>query len=176
MSSSLIFVCLLVIAFDFVFRFSCRHQLLFAIINCYPCLRGSLILSLTRFVFRFFINRFVTSSSLFIYTKFVVRAFTQFVVSVLAHVTCPHPSHVSSPMSLLRRWHAFEYGVCSVSCGGGVRIRTVQCVQGVLGSDQFAILPDAICPPPAPTNRMPCGMVDCTPEWHPDEWSEVRHA
>ena len=91
---------------------------------------------------------------------------------VLTHVTCPHPCHVS----LLCRWHAFEYGLCSVSCGGGVRIRTVQCVQGVLGSDKFAILPDAICPPPAPTNRKPCGMVDCSPEWHPDEWSEVRHA
>ncbi|KAI0210581.1 Protein madd-4 [Lamellibrachia satsuma] len=70
------------------------------------------------------------------------------------------------------RWHTFEYGPCSVSCGGGVRIRPVQCVQGVIGSEQFAILPGSICPPPAPSNRVPCNLLDCSPEWAPSEWSK----
>ena len=60
-----------------------------------------------------------------------------------------------------------------MTCGNGVRIRPVQCVRGTLGSDQFTILPNAICTLRAPSSSKPCRRVDCPSKWEVDAWSEV---
>ncbi|XP_015253243.1 PREDICTED: A disintegrin and metalloproteinase with thrombospondin motifs 13 [Cyprinodon variegatus] len=74
------------------------------------------------------------------------------------HTTCQLPS--CPP-----RWDAAGFGACSVSCGGGVRVRRVQCVQKH-GSDVVKV-PDSECP----SDKTPHSVEKCNLHHCPARWS-----
>ncbi|CAG5921033.1 unnamed protein product [Menidia menidia] len=69
------------------------------------------------------------------------------------------------------RWDVGKFGTCSASCGGGVRVRSVQCVQK-LGSD-VVMVPDSECSSQtAPHTTEKCNMHHCPARWHVSEPGE----
>ncbi|XP_038143509.1 A disintegrin and metalloproteinase with thrombospondin motifs 13 isoform X3 [Cyprinodon tularosa] len=74
------------------------------------------------------------------------------------HTTCQLPS--CPP-----RWDAAGFGACSASCGGGVRVRHVQCVQKD-GSDVKKV-PDSECP----SDKTPHSVEKCNLHHCPARWS-----
>ncbi|XP_061586202.1 A disintegrin and metalloproteinase with thrombospondin motifs 13 [Cololabis saira] len=77
------------------------------------------------------------------------------------HTTCQLPS--CPP-----RWDAGKFGACSASCGGGVRMRPVRCVQK-RGSDLVPV-PDSECSSDtAPPTTERCNLQHCPARWHVSE-------
>ncbi|CAL8098997.1 unnamed protein product [Orchesella dallaii] len=68
------------------------------------------------------------------------------------------------------RWNVSDFGPCSKPCGGGVMIREVNCIHEVTRGNTV-IVPNVICPQPAPKTERLCNAVHCPPYWEPGEWS-----
>ncbi|MFZ5439745.1 MAG: thrombospondin type-1 domain-containing protein [Myxococcota bacterium] len=63
-------------------------------------------------------------------------------------------------------WVASEFGACSASCGGGVRERTVRCLDSA-----GAELPESACAGVKPATQETCQTGACaTPAWQAGEW------
>lgn len=88
-------------------------------------------------------------------------------------------------LHLLLRWRAGPWGVCSVTCGSGNRLRDVECVQEITPSLVMRIA-DGACTEPniLPTTEI-CEMPQCEfdtkaatttlppPQWSVGTWSSV---
>lgn len=58
------------------------------------------------------------------------------------------------------RWDTGPFGACSVSCGGGERVRPVRCVQKDIAN--VVIVPDSECAPDmAPNTVEKCNQQHC---------------
>uniref|UniRef100_A0AAX7SR96 BPTI/Kunitz inhibitor domain-containing protein n=1 Tax=Astatotilapia calliptera TaxID=8154 RepID=A0AAX7SR96_ASTCA len=74
------------------------------------------------------------------------------------------------PCPQIRSWQTGEWNACSVTCGGGSQVRSVQCVSNDVSGPR--VVEDAICaayadaPPPLQT----CNMQKCA-EYHVTGWS-----
>ncbi|GLV43482.1 no long nerve cord [Carabus blaptoides fortunei] len=66
------------------------------------------------------------------------------------------------------RWSTGEWGACSVSCGGGSRLRQVQCVEEV--NSTRTKVSEHNCRGHRPRYQEPCNQMDC-PKWHTSPWS-----
>ncbi|XP_050972765.1 A disintegrin and metalloproteinase with thrombospondin motifs 13 isoform X2 [Labeo rohita] len=69
------------------------------------------------------------------------------------------------------RWQAGELGDCSVSCGMGVTVRSVQCVQ-YEGGIERVVEEDRCDPVNKPPITAPCFTHVCSFHWDVHEWSE----
>lgn len=76
-------------------------------------------------------------------------------------------------MKWLCRWQAGEQGDCSVSCGMGVAVRSVRCVQYEGGVER--LVEENRCDPGnKPPVTAPCFTQVCSFHWDVPEWSEVN--
>ena len=74
------------------------------------------------------------------------------------------------------RWRIGDFGVCSVTCGGGLMSREVTCVQEVSRVvDKVLTLPDFMCQKPVPQRVRECNTQFCPANWATGFWSEVSH-
>uniref|UniRef100_A0A8B9GS02 ADAM metallopeptidase with thrombospondin type 1 motif, 18 n=1 Tax=Astyanax mexicanus TaxID=7994 RepID=A0A8B9GS02_ASTMX len=71
------------------------------------------------------------------------------------------------------QWSVGEWGVCSVSCGGGRQVRTLQCVRKVMYQREEAGS-HLHCPAPTPAHTQPCNTQACPPEWGTGTWTQVH--
>ena len=72
------------------------------------------------------------------------------------------------------RWKVSDFTLCTKSCGGGIQTRTVACIQEVAhGGSNVITLDNAECPQPPPTPQQFCSVIDCTAEWHTQQWTKV---
>ncbi|CAL7946132.1 unnamed protein product [Xylocopa violacea] len=68
------------------------------------------------------------------------------------------------------KWVAGEWSMCSASCGGGSRTRTIFCTEE--NGNETTKLPDHKCNSShRPRNQETCNTVSC-PMWETDKWSE----
>lgn len=66
--------------------------------------------------------------------------------------------------------------MCSVSCGGGIMHRDVECIQEfAVGFRNGIHLPDYMCEQPVPTRNRKCNSIDCHSEWLSGPWSKVNY-
>lgn len=66
--------------------------------------------------------------------------------------------------------------MCSVSCGGGIMHRDVECIQEfAVGFRNEIHLPDYMCEQPVPTRNRQCNSIDCHSEWMSGPWSKVNY-
>lgn len=71
------------------------------------------------------------------------------------------------------RWKVTSLGPCSASCGLGIAIRSVACVQ--LDQGQDTEVDEVSCAALVrPQGSVPCLMADCIYRWHVSSWTEVR--
>lgn len=66
------------------------------------------------------------------------------------------------------KWHTGDWGACSVSCGGGSRIRQVYCVEEA-NSTRIRVN-EMKCMGHKPRFQEACNQFDC-PTWHSSSWS-----
>ncbi|XP_026471091.1 ADAMTS-like protein 3 [Ctenocephalides felis] len=66
------------------------------------------------------------------------------------------------------KWMVSEWGECSASCEGGVRIRVVNCVEEDNGT--IIKVPDSNCRLDRPRTQEPCGLRGCS-RWETRNWS-----
>uniref|UniRef100_A0A8C7CX54 Papilin a, proteoglycan-like sulfated glycoprotein n=1 Tax=Oncorhynchus kisutch TaxID=8019 RepID=A0A8C7CX54_ONCKI len=71
-----------------------------------------------------------------------------------------------------RRWTTGEWNACSVSCGGGSQVRSVQCVSHDASGPR--VVEDGVCAAytPAPPTLQTCSMQRCA-SWRASGWSLV---
>lgn len=68
------------------------------------------------------------------------------------------------------KWVAGEWSVCSASCGGGSRTRTIFCTEE--NGNETTKLPDHKCSSThKPRNQETCNTISC-PMWETNKWSE----
>lgn len=69
-------------------------------------------------------------------------------------------------------WQTGEWNACSVTCGGGSQVRSVQCVSNDVSGPR--VVEDAICAAyaDAPPSLQTCNMQKCA-EYHVTGWSAV---
>ncbi|XP_061197247.1 A disintegrin and metalloproteinase with thrombospondin motifs 6-like [Saccostrea echinata] len=68
-------------------------------------------------------------------------------------------------------WSVSDWSHCSVTCGGGRKMRTVICVQ-VLSLNEKTILLDSSCSLSKPRTHRHCRRLDCPPVWITGEWGK----
>ncbi|XP_021917210.1 ADAMTS-like protein 1 [Zootermopsis nevadensis] len=66
------------------------------------------------------------------------------------------------------KWAVYDWGPCSVTCGGGSRFRYVQCAEE--GNGTRSKVPEYLCHGHKPRYQEPCNVMDC-PAWNTGEWS-----
>uniref|UniRef100_A0A3P9JHV4 ADAM metallopeptidase with thrombospondin type 1 motif, 13 n=1 Tax=Oryzias latipes TaxID=8090 RepID=A0A3P9JHV4_ORYLA len=66
------------------------------------------------------------------------------------------------------RWMAGKFGTCSASCGGGVRVRPVRCVQKQ-GSDVVKVSDSECSADNAPSTTEKCSLQNCPARWRVSE-------
>ncbi|XP_065189279.1 SCO-spondin-like [Sycon ciliatum] len=77
-----------------------------------------------------------------------------------------------SEVSCSAYWHPNEYGECTVTCGGGVQDRIVQCLQ-LQATGQRVAVDDLLCEfDLRPVEIQACRQTDCPPEWHTTAYGE----
>ncbi|CAI5438462.1 unnamed protein product [Caenorhabditis angaria] len=72
-------------------------------------------------------------------------------------------------------WLLSKFSECSVSCGGGISKRSVQCAQTVSkseGADSYIILRDERCHLKKPIEQEPCNVLSCPATWVTAQWTE----
>ncbi|KAF5289701.1 hypothetical protein FQR65_LT11755, partial [Abscondita terminalis] len=67
------------------------------------------------------------------------------------------------------KWHTTDWGSCSVSCGGGSRLRQVYCVEETRNKTKIKI-GEQKCPGRKPRYQEPCNQMIC-PKWQASPWS-----
>ncbi|XP_075215247.1 ADAMTS-like no long nerve cord [Lycorma delicatula] len=68
------------------------------------------------------------------------------------------------------KWITEEWGRCTVTCGGGTKLRHVFCSQEANGTRSK--VPDHMCKGHKPRLLEPCNPLPCPPTWVAGEWSE----
>ncbi|XP_060536482.1 protein madd-4 isoform X2 [Cylas formicarius] len=66
------------------------------------------------------------------------------------------------------KWYAGDWGPCSVSCGGGSKLRQVHCVEET--NNTKIRVDDSECAGQKPWHQEPCNNADC-PTWFTTKWS-----
>lgn len=66
------------------------------------------------------------------------------------------------------KWHVLEWGPCSVTCGGGSRLRQVHCVEEA--NNTKIRINEGKCGARKPHFQEACNQIDC-PKWHASQWS-----
>lgn len=88
-----------------------------------------------------------------------------------------HSKHKRNAEPCQPRWEVTPWSECSMSCGEGVRMRTVRCWQ-MIGPGFDSTLYVEMCNGIAgekPEETKPCRMLDqCGPQWETSDWSSVR--
>ena len=60
------------------------------------------------------------------------------------------------------RWNISDFSTCSKTCGGGIQIQSVTCIQEVRhGGNNIKRVEDSFCPQPPPITQQLCSVVDC---------------
>uniref|UniRef100_I3IV34 Papilin, proteoglycan like sulfated glycoprotein n=1 Tax=Oreochromis niloticus TaxID=8128 RepID=I3IV34_ORENI len=74
------------------------------------------------------------------------------------------------PCPQIRSWQTGEWNACSVTCGGGSQVRSVQCVSNDVSGPR--VVEDAVCAAyaDAPPSLQTCNMQKCA-EYHVTGWS-----
>ena len=70
------------------------------------------------------------------------------------------------------RWSIGAWSDCSVTCSGGVRMRTVMCLRKV-GHRKSEVVKHTQCDGKRPKSRMRCNTKRCPTHWATDAWSNV---
>nr|XP_046223514.1 papilin-like isoform X1 [Oncorhynchus gorbuscha] len=75
-----------------------------------------------------------------------------------------------SPRTYVYSWTTGEWNACSVSCGGGSQVRSVQCVSHDASGPR--VVEDGVCAAytPAPPTLQTCSMQRCA-SWRASAWS-----
>ncbi|KAL2088974.1 hypothetical protein ACEWY4_015873 [Coilia grayii] len=81
---------------------------------------------------------------------------------VMMRVCNPEPCGV--------RWEVSQWSRCSATCGVGLQIRQVHCVQN--GMEK---MPDKDCKESKPSEVQACNQVDCPPAWETEDWQKCSH-
>lgn len=85
----------------------------------------------------------------------------------------PVERRVCNDINCPQRWKVGDFGMCSVSCGGGIMHRDVECIQEfAVGFRNGIHLPDYMCEQPVPTRNRKCNSIDCHSEWLSGPWSK----
>ncbi|XP_022333976.2 protein madd-4-like isoform X2 [Crassostrea virginica] len=85
----------------------------------------------------------------------------------------PVERKVCNDINCPQRWKVGDFGMCSVSCGGGIMHRDVECIQEFAARHRSVIhLPDYMCEKPVPTRNRGCNNIDCHSEWMVGPWSQ----
>ncbi|PVD19998.1 hypothetical protein C0Q70_20492 [Pomacea canaliculata] len=69
------------------------------------------------------------------------------------------------------QWQTGDWGVCSTECGGGERVRQVECVD-----QQGVQIPDSYCSLDKPQEKEDCNTQPCNTQWWFTDWSNVCSA
>uniref|UniRef100_A0A1B0CNQ4 Alpha-carbonic anhydrase domain-containing protein n=2 Tax=Lutzomyia longipalpis TaxID=7200 RepID=A0A1B0CNQ4_LUTLO len=89
--------------------------------------------------------------------------------SLCSAVTRPEPAVIHcNTHQCPPKWVTDEWGVCSKTCGGGVRDRLVICVEESSGVKNKVA--DEMCHSPKPNTQEICNVHDC-PNWVASDWS-----
>ena len=70
----------------------------------------------------------------------------------------------------LYSWHYTDWSKCSATCGGGVKMRTVQCMKVGGGMADEVLCRQHSNPP---SSVKPCAKQPCRHSWTYSDWSEV---
>lgn len=98
--------------------------------------------------------------------------------TTVADSFCEEAPHVQAERRICnvipcpQRWELGPYGECSKTCGGGVRTRTVKCIQEIAQRDTNLNLPDFMCSQPVPESKASCNTKDCPAQWFIGNWTE----
>ena len=68
----------------------------------------------------------------------------------------------------------YPYSTCSVTCGGGQKVREVRCVQEQSRDDGVVPVDEARCgDEAAPTSVTVCNTTPCPANWTVEAWTQV---
>lgn len=70
-------------------------------------------------------------------------------------------------------WHVGEWQSCSATCGGGERLRVVNC-QRKISQSEDEIVANKFCQGEDPISRESCNLEVCPPQWVAREWSQCK--
>uniref|UniRef100_A0AAY4BE05 ADAMTS-like 3 n=1 Tax=Denticeps clupeoides TaxID=299321 RepID=A0AAY4BE05_9TELE len=71
----------------------------------------------------------------------------------------------------LGTWEVSRWSRCSATCGVGLQIRSVYCVEKVQFGHERR--PDGNCRGSKPSEVQPCNQIDCLPSWEVEDWQQV---
>lgn len=87
--------------------------------------------------------------------------------------TIPSERKVCNDVNCPQRWTVGDFGECSVSCGGGVMNRPVECIQEFAdGHENILRLPDFMCSGEKPQTERRCNIIECPAGWGTGNWSK----
>ncbi|XP_028812367.1 ADAMTS-like protein 3 isoform X3 [Denticeps clupeoides] len=73
----------------------------------------------------------------------------------------------------LGTWEVSRWSRCSATCGVGLQIRSVYCVEKVQFGHERR--PDGNCRGSKPSEVQPCNQIDCLPSWEVEDWQQCSH-
>ncbi|XP_077980914.1 A disintegrin and metalloproteinase with thrombospondin motifs 6-like [Glandiceps talaboti] len=68
-------------------------------------------------------------------------------------------------------WFQGEWSLCSQTCGGGFKVRSVACISKI-GPKEQETVPEDQCKTRKPLSRETCGTQECPPVWFAKPWGE----
>ncbi|XP_025078114.1 ADAMTS-like protein 1 isoform X1 [Pomacea canaliculata] len=87
--------------------------------------------------------------------------------------TVPVERKICNDIPCPQRWRIGDFSPCSTTCGGGLMIREVTCIQEVSSVvDKVLTLPDFMCQKPVPQRVRTCNTQFCPADWATGFWSE----
>ncbi|XP_023211883.1 papilin-like isoform X2 [Centruroides sculpturatus] len=82
------------------------------------------------------------------------------------------PNGVSNAQPDTYSWIYGDFGQCSKTCGGGHRVRPVNCAR----TSNFEVVADYLCDPSLkPPINGSCNVQPCPARWHVGEWDACSH-